>query len=38
MNLFSDFNLIFKGGGLMPGEDPSLEFEPIDRASEVSTN
>ncbi len=33
MNLFNDFNLILKGGGLLPGEDPALEFEPIDRES-----
>jgi hypothetical protein len=37
MNLFSDFNLIFKGGGLMPGEDPSLEFEPIVREGVVGS-
>ena len=36
MNLFNDFNLIFRGGGLLPGEDPSLEFEPIDRTPAVS--
>jgi hypothetical protein len=29
MNLFSDFNLILRGGGLSLEGDPSLEFEPI---------
>ncbi|MCH8192799.1 MAG: hypothetical protein IIA65_02130, partial [Planctomycetes bacterium] len=37
MNLFNDFNLILRGGGLVPGEDPSLEFEPIDWESVVSS-
>ena len=37
MNLFNDFNLILRGGGLVPGEDPSLEFEPIDWDSVVSS-
>jgi predicted aspartyl protease len=29
MNLFSDFNLVLRGGGLSLEGDPSLEFEPI---------
>lgn len=29
MNLFSDFNLVLRGGGLALEGDPSLEFEPI---------
>ncbi|HOQ04931.1 MAG TPA: aspartyl protease family protein [Anaerohalosphaeraceae bacterium] len=29
MNLFTEYNLILRGGGLFLGEDPSLEFERI---------
>lgn len=29
MNLFTQYNLILRGGGLFLGEDPSLEFERI---------
>ncbi len=34
MNLFSDFNLILRGGGLSLEGDPSLEFEPISAVTE----
>ncbi|MHC4122130.1 MAG: hypothetical protein ACYSSI_01040 [Planctomycetota bacterium] len=30
MNLFVDFNLVLKGGGLFLQNDLALEFEPID--------
>jgi hypothetical protein len=30
MNLFTEYNLILRGGGLFLGEDPSLEFERIE--------
>ncbi len=30
MNLFVDFNLVLRGGGLFLTDDPALEFEPID--------
>lgn len=29
MNLFTEYNLILRGGGLFLGEDPSLEFQRI---------
>jgi hypothetical protein len=29
MNLFTDFNLIVRGGGLFGQDDPALEFEPV---------
>ncbi len=29
MNLFVDFNMIVRGGGLFLGDDPQLELEPI---------
>lgn len=30
MNLFGDFNLVLKGGGLFLQDDPYLSYEPID--------
>lgn len=29
MNLFVDFNFVFRGGGLFLQDDPTVEFEPI---------
>ncbi len=29
MNLFVNFNLVVRGGGLFLQQDPALEFEPI---------
>ncbi|MBP8305490.1 MAG: hypothetical protein KBE04_15355, partial [Phycisphaerae bacterium] len=29
-NLFLDFNLVLRGGGLFYQDDPALEFGPID--------
>lgn len=36
MNLFSDFNLVLRGGGLSLEGDPSLEFEPIGEPATTS--
>jgi hypothetical protein len=33
MNLFNDFKLVLRGGGLFLEDDPALEFEPINFAS-----
>ncbi|MFA5554562.1 MAG: retropepsin-like aspartic protease [Phycisphaerae bacterium] len=33
MNLFIDFNIVLRGGGLFLEGDPSLEFEPINFAA-----
>ncbi len=31
MNLFSDLNFVLRGGGLFLQDDPSIDYEPIDR-------
>jgi hypothetical protein len=33
MNLFIDFKLVFRGGGLFLEDDPALEFEAINFAA-----
>jgi hypothetical protein len=34
MNLFVDFNLIIRGGGLFLQDDPALELQPIEASPE----
>jgi predicted aspartyl protease len=37
MNLLADFNLIVRGGGLFLEDDPTLELQPIESASDEPT-